>query len=81
MNNNCFIYRIDTKEKKIKKDDEKYLNRYLGGRALTSKIILDEIDPLCEPLDSHNKLIISPGLLGGTIAPCSGRLSVGAKGP
>lgn len=81
MNCNCYIYRIDMKEKKTKKDTQKYLNRFLGGRALTSQIVLDEINPLCEPLGPHNKLILAPGLLGGTIAPCSGRLSVGAKSP
>jgi aldehyde:ferredoxin oxidoreductase len=32
-------------------------------------------------LGVENKLIWAPGLMGGTTAPCSGRLSVGAKSP
>ncbi|WP_051533930.1 aldehyde ferredoxin oxidoreductase N-terminal domain-containing protein [Desulfitibacter alkalitolerans] len=54
---------------------------FLGGRSLTSQLLLDEVDPVCHPLGPENKLIIAPGLLGGTSAPCSGRISVGAKSP
>ena len=53
----------------------------LGGRALTSAIVAKEVPPLCHPLGADNKLIISPGLLGGTTAAMSGRLSVGCKSP
>lgn len=55
--------------------------RYLGGRALTSKIIINEVDPACDSLRKYNKIVIAPGLLTGTIAPCSGRLSIGGKSP
>lgn len=53
----------------------------LGGRGLTSKLISAEVDPRCFALGKDNKLVIAPGLLTGTIAPCSGRTSVGAKSP
>ncbi len=53
----------------------------LGGRGLTSHIIDKEVIPACDPLGAENKLVFSPGILGGTIVPCSGRLSVGAKSP
>ncbi|MHA2037269.1 MAG: aldehyde ferredoxin oxidoreductase C-terminal domain-containing protein [Promethearchaeota archaeon] len=53
----------------------------LGGRGLTSKIIADEVPPLCDPLGVKNKLIIANGLLTGSPFPCSGRTSVGAKSP
>lgn len=53
----------------------------LGGRGLTSQIIFDEVDPTCDPLGKGNKLVIAPGLLTGTPAPCSSRLSIGAKSP
>ncbi len=57
----------------------KYKN--LGGRALTSSIVNDEVIPTCEPLGPFNKFIAAPGILTGTNAPSSGRLSVGAKSP
>ncbi len=53
----------------------------LGGRGLTSAIVSKEVDPLCHPLSADNKLVIAPGLLGGTAAAMSGRLSVGCKSP
>jgi len=58
---------------------EKYVG--LGGRALTSNFVNDEVKATCHPLGKFNKLIIAPGLLSGTSAPNSGRLSVGAKSP
>jgi len=53
----------------------------LGGRAMTSAIVAKEVPPLCHPLGADNKLVISPGLLSGTTAAMSGRLSVGCKSP
>ncbi len=52
-----------------------------SGRAFTSAIINNEVDPLCHPLREFNKIVISPGLLAGTPAPSSGRLSIGGKSP
>jgi aldehyde:ferredoxin oxidoreductase len=53
----------------------------LGGRALIAKLLLAEIPPACDALGPHNKLIFTPGLLGGAIVATAGRLSVGAKSP
>jgi aldehyde:ferredoxin oxidoreductase len=53
----------------------------LGGRAMTSTVVAKEVPPLCHPLGSENKLIISPGLLAGSAAAISGRISVGCKSP
>ncbi|MGZ3648068.1 MAG: aldehyde ferredoxin oxidoreductase family protein [Syntrophales bacterium] len=53
----------------------------LGGRAFTSAVISKEVPPLCHPLGEDNKLVIAPGLLSGTSAAQSGRISVGCKSP
>ncbi len=53
----------------------------IAGRALTSAIISKEVPPTCHPLGEDNKLVIAPGLLSGTTAAMSGRLSVGCKSP
>ncbi len=52
-----------------------------GGRGLTSTIIAAEVDPTCHPLGPNNKLVFAPGLLSGTVAANSGRMSVGGKSP
>ena len=58
---------------------EKYAG--LAGRALTSNLVAAEVKPTCHALGKNNKLIFAPGLLGGTTAAQSGRLSVGSKSP
>ena len=55
--------------------------RLLGGRALSARILLDEVPPNCEPLGPKNKLVIAPGLLAGTPITSGSRVSCGAKSP
>ena len=53
----------------------------LGGRAMTSSVVAKEVPPLCHPLGADNKLVIAPGMLSGSAAAMSGRISVGCKSP
>jgi len=53
----------------------------LGGRGLTSTVVAAEVEPTCHPLGHRNKIIIAPGMLSGTVAANSGRISIGAKSP
>ena len=55
--------------------------KLLGGRGLSARILLQECDPACDPLGPDNVLVIAPGLLAGTAAPTSGRISIGGKSP
>jgi aldehyde:ferredoxin oxidoreductase len=55
--------------------------KFIGGRGLSAKILLKEVDPRCDPLGPGNKVILAPGVLSGTMAPTSGRMSVGGKSP
>jgi len=48
---------------------------------MTSLIVSKEVPPLCHPLGARNKLVIAPGLLSGTSASMSGRISIGCKSP
>jgi aldehyde:ferredoxin oxidoreductase len=75
------ILRVNVADGSIQKKPlpEKYFT--LGGRALTARILLDEVKPTCDSLGPHNKLIFASGLLAGTAISSSGRLSIGAKSP
>jgi aldehyde:ferredoxin oxidoreductase len=53
----------------------------LGGRAMTTAMVAKEVPPLCHALGAENKLVIAPGLLSGTTAAMSGRISIGCKSP
>jgi aldehyde:ferredoxin oxidoreductase len=57
----------------------KYAN--MAGRWLTSRIVHDEVPPTCHPLGPNNKIVYASGIVTGTAAPTSGRISVGGKSP
>ena len=77
------ILRIDMGADGGPKTDVQPLGDYagLGGRAMTSGIIAKEVPTLCHPLGENNKLVIAPGILSGSAAVMSGRISVGCKSP
>ncbi len=74
------ILRINMKDLSVKEDNTiKYSS--LGGRALTSKIVHDEVPATCHPLGPFNKLIFANGVLTGSGASSADRYSIGAKSP
>ncbi len=75
------IIRIDMTGLSVSIEDYPADWKYLGGRSLSARILLNECDPLCDPLGPDNILVLAPGILSGTSAPTSGRLSVGCKSP
>lgn len=75
------IYRVNMTDLTVSFEEVPKKWERLGGRALTSAIIAEEVEPTCHPLGKKNKLVFAPGLLSGTRAPNSGRMSVGSKSP
>ncbi|MDP3538504.1 MAG: aldehyde ferredoxin oxidoreductase family protein [Azonexus sp.] len=57
-----------------------WANDYLGSRGLASKYLVEEIDPMVDPLSPENKMIMSTGPLTGTMASTGGRYTVVTKG-
>lgn len=53
----------------------------LGGRALTSIMVNNEVPATSDPLGSENTLFFAPGYFSGTSLVNTGRMSVGAKSP
>ncbi|UCD81802.1 MAG: hypothetical protein JSW26_10355, partial [Desulfobacterales bacterium] len=58
-----------------------YVETYIGGRSIGSKILYDELSPDADPLGPDNVLIFNNGSLSGTAVPGSGRVDVSAKSP
>jgi aldehyde:ferredoxin oxidoreductase len=75
------LLRINMADRSVVVQDLPEAYKYLGGRGLTSTIVHDEVDPQCHPLGPNNKLVFAPGIVSGTSAPTSSRLSVGGKSP
>jgi aldehyde:ferredoxin oxidoreductase len=75
------LLRVDMKQLQTNWEPVSAVYEHLGGRALIAKLLLEEIPPTCDALGPHNKLIFTPGLLGGAGVSTAGRLSVGGKSP
>jgi len=75
------ILRIDMASRTARLEPVKEAYSRLGGRGLTSTIVHDEVPPTCHPLGPNNKLVFSPGIVTGTNAPTSARISAGGKSP
>jgi len=75
------LVRVNMTDKKVTVEPlpDKYKGK--GGRWITSMMVNDEVPADAHPLGPNNKLVFAPGILSGTRAPNSGRISVGGKSP
>jgi aldehyde:ferredoxin oxidoreductase len=55
--------------------------RFLGGRGLDAYLLYNHTEKGIDPLGPKNALLVSAGLLGGTLASASARTHVMAKSP
>ncbi len=74
---------VDLTNKKIgeKPISDEMVEKYLGSRGISAKILWDGTDRNTEPLGADNILIFSAGTLTGTFAPSSGRVTITTKSP
>lgn len=75
------IWRINTKTQTYSIEQVPDSWQRLGGRGLLAQILLDEVNPECDPLGPENRLIFSPGLLTGHNLSSLDRISIGGKSP
>ena len=75
------IWRINARTHEFSREPVPTEWAHLGGRALLSKIMVDEMDAACDPLGPDNKLIFAPGLLVGYHLSSCDRISIGGKSP
>ena len=75
------IWRINVREQRLKREPIPETWSHLGGRGLSARILLDEVEPTCDPLGPQNKLVFAPGLLGGHMLSSCDRISIGGKSP
>jgi aldehyde:ferredoxin oxidoreductase len=76
-----WILRLNMTDRTYQLEDVPQAYQLLGGRGLTSTIVHDEVPPTCHPLGPNNKLVFAPGIVTGTAAATSARVSVGCKSP
>jgi len=74
------ILRVDLTNKKVSSEaTAKYAQRFIGGRAINSFILIDEMEPETRWSDPENILIFGVGALVGTLAPGACRVSIETK--
>lgn len=77
------LLRVNLTTGKIKEESlpEGLAENYIGGRGISSKLLMDEIEAGIDPLGSENKIIFITGPLTGTVVPTTSRLCISAKSP
>jgi aldehyde:ferredoxin oxidoreductase len=75
------ILRVNMTNRRAEYEDVPKAYAQPGGRWLTSSMVYNEVPPMCHPLGEKNKVVIAPGIVTGTAAPTSARISVGGKSP
>ncbi len=75
------VWRVNVRNQTLELEPVPETWQRLGGRGLLARILLDEVDPTCDPLGPGNKLIFAPGLLVGHMLSSTDRISVGGKSP
>ena len=75
------IWRINCKTQDLEFTAVPDAWKTLGGRGLIARILVDEVDPACDPLGPDNKLLFAPGLLVGHRLSSCDRISIGGKSP
>jgi aldehyde:ferredoxin oxidoreductase len=74
------ILRVDLETGSIATEEtEPYAREWIGGRAINSWILLNEMDPRTAWSDPENLLIFGAGALVGTLAPGACRSSIETK--
>ncbi len=61
--------------------ERKLDNPLAGGRLLSSQLVTEFVDPLCDPLSPENALVFACGPLANMRTSTGSRLSVGCKSP
>lgn len=77
------ILRVNLSNKTVKNEelDIDLAQKFIGGRGLGTKMLMDEVDPKVDALSPENKLIFITGPLTGTSTPTGGRYMVVTKAP
>src|SRR6056297_3848642 len=75
--------RVNLTDGQIKVEDlnEELAMKFIGGRGLGTKLMMDEVDPKVDALSPENKLMVLTGPLTGTPAFTGGRYMVVTKSP
>jgi aldehyde:ferredoxin oxidoreductase len=60
---------------------ESWYKMYIGGVAMASRLLWENIEPGCAPLSAANPICIANGIFAGTPVPVGGKYGLASKSP
>jgi len=72
---------LDRKTIKLEPIPVEWRRKFIGGRGLDAYLLYRNTPKGCDPLGPDNVVIVSAGLLGGTLASSGSRTHIAAKSP
>jgi len=72
---------LSTGKVKLENLDETLLRQFIGGRGLAAKLLYNKLPVGAEPLSPENIIVITTGVLTGTISLFSSRTNITTKSP
>ena len=72
---------LDTETIAFEAIPREWRRKFVGGRGLDAYLLYTNTSGGCDPLGSDNVVVISAGLLGGTLASSASRTHIAAKSP
>src|SRR5450830_131168 len=81
--NECKVLHVNLTDRSyhIEVFGEEYVEKYLGGRGITSLILYRDVPRGADPYGPDNIVAFAPGTLAGTSVPTAGRTTVTGKSP
>jgi len=80
-NNKLLFIDLSTEKIKVQNIDEDLMKKYIGGPGIGWKLASEYIRPHLDPLHPESPIIISVGVLVGTLFPGSSKISAIHKSP
>jgi aldehyde:ferredoxin oxidoreductase len=81
LNRNIAYIDLDTDAITFEPIPIEWRRKFVGGRGLDAYLLYTNTPGGCDPLGPDNVIIISAGLLGGTLASSASRTHIAAKSP
>jgi len=72
---------LDAETIKLERIPMEWRRKFVGGRGLDAYLLYTNTPKGCDPLGADNVVIISAGILGGTLASSGSRTHIAAKSP
>jgi len=58
-----------------------WIELYTGQKGLATRLLMEYLEPLIDPLSAENRLVLATSIMAGTIVSCSAKLAIAAKSP